>query len=129
MNAAETYRRLLDFLFCVTLLVGVYLRWPADPQPSLWLDEAWRAYGAVNQHDGELAGDPTVTTRGFVVDDRTDSLLREVPEVVRTTIESASVEERTDRGVIQENVRMQLQRFFRKRAGRRPLVLPVIMEI
>lgn len=84
---------------------------------------------AVNQHDGELAGDPTVTTRGFVVDDRTDSLLREVPEVVRTTIESASVEERTDRGVIQENVRMRLQRFFRKRAGRRPLVLPVIMEI
>ena len=30
---------------------------------------------------------------------------------------------------MKEKVRVELQRFFRKRSGRRPLVLPVIMEI
>jgi len=39
------------------------------------------------------------------------------------------VEERTDPGLIREKVRTELQRFFRKRAGRRPLVVPVVMEI
>ena len=40
-----------------------------------------------------------------------------------------SVEERTDPGLIKERIRVDLQRFFRKRSGLRPLVLPVIMEI
>jgi ribonuclease J len=84
---------------------------------------------AMNRHDGGIEGDATVTTRGFVVDDRTDILLREVPGVVRSAIEATSFEERTDRGLVQEHVRGELQRFFRKRSGRRPLVLPVILEI
>jgi ribonuclease J len=44
-------------------------------------------------------------------------------------IERASVEERTDQGLIKEKLRVELRRFFRKRSGRRPFVLPVIMEI
>ena len=45
------------------------------------------------------------------------------------TIDSASVEERTDPGLIKEKIRVDLQRFFRKRSGLRPFVLPVVMEI
>jgi ribonuclease J len=70
-----------------------------------------------------------VITRGFVLDARTELLLKEVPSLVTATIEGASVEERTDPGLIKEKVRVDLQRFFRKRSGLRPLVLPVIMEI
>ncbi len=44
-------------------------------------------------------------------------------------IQTASIEERTDQGLIKEKIRVELRRFFRKRAGRRPLVLPVIMEV
>ena len=44
-------------------------------------------------------------------------------------VEQASVEERTDQGLIKEKLRVELRRFFRKRSGRRPFVLPVIMEI
>ena len=40
-----------------------------------------------------------------------------------------SVEERTDQGLIKEKLRVELRRFFRRRSGRRPFVLPVIMEI
>jgi ribonuclease J len=44
-------------------------------------------------------------------------------------VESASPEERTDPGLMKERIRLDVQRFFKKRAGRRPLVLPVVLEI
>ena len=83
----------------------------------------------ISPQGGTVEGDPAVITRGFVVDERTETLLRDVPRLVRDLVEATSEEERTDRGLVQERVRVELQRFFRKRSGRRPLVLPVIMEI
>jgi ribonuclease J len=44
-------------------------------------------------------------------------------------LEHASFEERTDYALVKERIRTELRRFFRKQAGRRPLVLPVVMEI
>ena len=84
---------------------------------------------AIGKQSGSLEEPPTLITRGFVVDERTEALLREVPDVLADLIEHTGVEERTDPGLMKEKVRVELQRFFRKRSGRRPLVLPVIMEI
>ena len=83
----------------------------------------------INKQAGSIEGSPDLITRGFVVDERTDALLRDVPAILSEAIGGASVEERTDHGLIKEKIRVELQRFFRKRSGRRPLVLPVIMEI
>ena len=83
----------------------------------------------IGKQSGTLEEAPTLITRGFVVDERTEALLREVPDLLAELIEGTSVEERTDPGLMKEKVRVELQRFFRKRSGRRPLVLPVIMEI
>ena len=44
-------------------------------------------------------------------------------------IEECGVEERTDPGLMQERVRTEVRRYLRKRTGRRPLVMPVVMEI
>jgi ribonuclease J len=84
---------------------------------------------AISRQSGLLEETPDVITRGFVLDARTETLLKEVPGLVATAIETASVEERTDPGLIKEKIRVDLQRFFRKRSGLRPLVLPVVMEI
>ncbi len=84
---------------------------------------------AIGKQSGVLEETPDVITRGFVVDARTEALLREIPGILASTIEASSVEERTDPGLIKERIRVELQRFFRKRSGLRPLVLPVIMEI
>jgi ribonuclease J len=84
---------------------------------------------AISRQSGEIEETPDVITRGFVVDARTEALLREVPGLVGAAIEGASVEERTDPGLIKEKIRVDLQRFFRKRSGLRPFVLPVVMEI
>ena len=65
----------------------------------------------------------------LVVDERTDTLLDQLPELLAEVIAEASPEERSDQGLLTERVRIELQRLFRKQVGRRPLVLPVIMEI
>ncbi len=83
----------------------------------------------VSRQEGRVEGIPDVITRGVVVDERTDTLLESLPSLLVAMMDRASPEERSDQGLLTERVRVELQRLFRKRVGRRPLVLPVIMEI
>jgi ribonuclease J len=84
---------------------------------------------AISKQAGTLEETPDVITRGFVLDARTEALLKDIPSLLISILNEASIEERTDPGLIKEKIRVNLQRFFRKRSGLRPLVLPVIMEI
>jgi len=83
---------------------------------------------AINKQTGMLEGVPDIITRGFVMED-SEALLAEGAKVLTDVMDQASLEERTDPGIIKEKLRVELRRFFRKRSGRRPFVLPVIMEI
>lgn len=83
---------------------------------------------AINKQTGMLEGVPDIITRGFVMEN-SDALLADGARVLAEVIANASLEERTDQGIIKEKLRVELRRFFRKRSGRRPFVLPVIMEI
>jgi ribonuclease J len=83
---------------------------------------------AINRQTGALEGSPEIITRGFVMEDSA-ALLAEASRVLADVVEQASVETRTDQGLIKEALRVELRRFFRKRSGRRPFVVPVIMEI
>ncbi|HVC20865.1 MAG TPA: ribonuclease J [Vicinamibacterales bacterium] len=84
---------------------------------------------AISRQTGALEGAPDIITRGFVLDHTGDGLLAEAIRLLTEVVEGTSVEERTDQGLIAERIRVEVRRFFRKRTGRRPLVLPVIMEI
>jgi ribonuclease J len=85
---------------------------------------------AISRHTGEIAGTPELVARGFVVDDRrASSLFEDAEGVIRDCISASSVEERTDQGMMTEKLRVELRRYFKRRTGRRPLVLPVLMEI
>src|SRR5439155_5517669 len=83
---------------------------------------------AINKQTGALEGVPEIITRGFVMED-SQALLAEGARFLGEVVEQSSLEERTDQGLIKEKLRVELRRFFRKRSGRRPFVLPVIMEI
>ena len=84
---------------------------------------------AINKQTGAIEGDPDVISRGLAQDASSAGLLRESVQLLSEVIHAASVEERTDQGLIKEKIRVELRRFFRKRSGRRPLVVPVIMEV
>jgi ribonuclease J len=85
---------------------------------------------AINRQTGELVGVPEVVARGFVVDERQGaSLFTDAADVIAACIATSKLEERTDQGLMTEKLRVELRRFFKRRSGRRPLVLPVLMEI
>ena len=83
---------------------------------------------AINKQTGVIEGVPEIITRGFVMED-SQTLLADGVRMLSEVIAQTSVEERTDQGLIKEKLRVELRRFLRKRSGRRPFVLPVIMEI
>ncbi len=85
---------------------------------------------AIGKQDGLLIGDPELVARGFVFGEGEEaSMLKDAAGVIGACIESSSVEARTDQGLMTEKLRGELRGFFKKRSGRRPLVLPVLMEI
>ena len=44
-------------------------------------------------------------------------------------VTGASHEERIDYAVIKEKIRLALKRFIQKRTGRRPMIIPVVVEV
>jgi ribonuclease J len=84
---------------------------------------------AINKQTGLVEGRPDIITRGLVLEPNADELLAEAARIIGEVLGETSAEERTDRGLVSEKIRVELRRCFKKRAGRRPLVLPVIMEI
>jgi ribonuclease J len=71
-----------------------------------------------------------MVARGFVVGEgEAESLFKSAGQVIAECIDASSVEERADQGLMSEKIRLELRRFFKKRSGRRPMVLPVLMEV
>jgi ribonuclease J len=83
---------------------------------------------AINKHTGKSEGLPEIVSRGFVAGDGS-GILQEARSVVARTLETSTPEERGDWGVMQEKIRTDLKRFLNKQTQRRPLIMPVILEI
>ena len=94
------------------------------------LDGLVVAVVAISRQTGSLVGSPELVARGYVVEDgQSELLFKDAAGVIADCIAASSIEERTDQGLMTEKLRVELRRFFKKRSGRRPLVLPVLMEI
>ena len=50
-------------------------------------------------------------------------------DVVTRTVESSNLEERADWSVIKEKIRVDLKKYINKQTSKRPLILPVILEV
>ena len=84
---------------------------------------------AINKITGKMETPPEIITRGFIFVEEDDSLINDAKARVLATIEDSTLEERTDWAVIKEKIRTDLRRFLFKQTSKRPLVLPVILEI
>jgi ribonuclease J len=85
---------------------------------------------AINRQTGTLVGEPELVARGFVVgENESTALFEEAGEAIARCVGDASLEERADQGLMSEKLRIELRRLFKRRSGRRPLVVPVLMEI
>ncbi len=84
---------------------------------------------ALNGQTGVLERAPEVIARGLAMDAKQEQMLRDAPGLLEAALNGAPREERTDPGLMQARVKVEVQRLFKKRAGRRPLVLPIVLEV
>ena len=82
---------------------------------------------AINKQTGKLEREPEIVTRGFAVDD--PRIAKEAKAVALRALESLSPEERADYSITKEKIRNELKRYVHKATSRRPLILPVILEL
>jgi ribonuclease J len=82
---------------------------------------------AMNKLTGRVEATPEIVTRGFNAGE-TISIER-IKEIVTETLDASSAEEKADYGVIKEKIRADLKRYISRQTQRRPLIMPVILEI
>lgn len=83
---------------------------------------------AIHQQSGELVSGPDLISRGFVRDEEGEEILEQARKIIVQTITGMNRETRADRAELQEEIRLALRRYFRKKLERRPMVLPYIVE-
>lgn len=84
---------------------------------------------AINESTGEIEIKPEIVTRGFNIPDGDSEYMTKMTDLIKQTISTSGKEERGDWGVIKEKVRVELKRFIQRGTGRRPMIIPVILEI
>jgi len=84
---------------------------------------------AINEHTGQLETRPEVVSRGFVPLEEAPELVESARAVILRTIEKSNLEEVGDWGVIKEKIRTALRKHFDQETGKRPMILPVILEV
>ena len=80
---------------------------------------------ALNKRTGQVEQQPEVIMRGFGGQDITNG----ARDVMLRAVDGLSTEEKADYGIIKEKIRVELKRYIQKTTGRRPMVMPVVMEI
>ena len=84
---------------------------------------------AINKLTGEVESAPEIVMRGFAAAGAENGLMTEARNIIRQTLDQSSEEEKKDWGLIKEKIRQDLKRYIVKNTQRRPLIMPVILEI
>lgn len=84
---------------------------------------------ARSAQDGKVVGEPEVVFRGIALAGDLEELTEASKRVVVESLSSAEMEQVADLGLIKNHVHDVLQKYLRKKAGRRPMILPVIVEV
>jgi ribonuclease J len=82
---------------------------------------------AINKLSGRVETSPEIVTRGFAPGE--DGFMDGARQIVMQTLDVSSEEEKADYGVIKEKIRADLKRYISKQTQKRPLIMPVILEI
>ena len=83
----------------------------------------------VDRFKEELLGDPELISRGFVLTERAETLMQALRQEVVRIVDAMPLEEKKNEDLLEKILRKELRRFIRKQTGKRPMILPVTMEI
>jgi len=84
---------------------------------------------AVDGHHGQVLSGPDIVNRGFVFDETSGDILEAARERVMLSLKDSAEAEVIDRGVLEQNIRRVLGKYFYEVTQRKPVILPVIVEV
>jgi len=84
---------------------------------------------ALSSTTGEILYGPEILTRGVLTENGSEASVEEARGIVLKTWEESGVEARKDPTEIQTDIRKALRRYFNKRLERKPVILPVVLEL
>ncbi len=83
----------------------------------------------VDSRTGELVSGPDIVNRGFVYEETSSDILEEARIRVMASIEDTAQADVIDPSALQQNIRRVLGRYFNEVTQRKPVILPVVMEV
>jgi len=83
----------------------------------------------VSRQEGRVLGEPELATRGVLHAEVGAEVLAAASAELHNHLDSVGSELLADMEAANEEVRVWLRRWFKRRIGRRPIVLPSIMEV
>ncbi len=83
----------------------------------------------VDARSGEVLGGPDIVTRGWVFEREAAGLLDEARQAVVDRLAEGAAEGGTDPESVKRHMRSALGRFVQQRTRRRPMIVPVVMEV
>lgn len=84
---------------------------------------------ALDQYTGALASGPDIVSRGFVYVKESDELMENMRVVVSDAVDSCLDRGITDWGKLKGTIKDSLSDYIWKKTKRRPMILPIIMEV
>jgi ribonuclease J len=83
----------------------------------------------VDKHTSEVLAGPDIINRGFVFDEAAEEILEEARRRTLASLKECAAEEVSDPGVLKQHIRTALRRYFTEATQRKPVIVPVIMEV
>jgi ribonuclease J len=83
----------------------------------------------VNKDTGQLVGEPDLISRGFVHQQTSDTLLDAARDQVAKTIKKLAGEGPPEWQVVKSAVRDAMSRYLYEQTRRRPMIIPIVVEI
>jgi ribonuclease J len=80
-------------------------------------------------HSGKVLAGPDIITRGFVHDETSEDILEEARHRVELSLKEVSEEEVGDPSILKQHIRRTLGKYFFEVIQRKPIIVPVIMEV
>ncbi len=83
----------------------------------------------LEKYTGQILSGPDIVSRGFVYVREAEDLMDEARDVVQDAMENCIAHRITDWSKMKNSIRDSLGDFLWKRTKRRPMILPIIMEV
>ncbi len=84
---------------------------------------------AIEKPSGNIISGPEIISRGFVFEDASQEIINNVRELLANTIKGLERELISDSSLLKAKLRSTLKKYLRDTMDRRPMIMPIIIEV